>query len=76
MIVELESLEVVLKTGKDPVKILDIPQWKVEEAEQVAIFGPSGSGKSTFLYALAGLMPVTSGKINVCDHPLEEMSEA
>jgi ABC-type lipoprotein export system ATPase subunit len=53
MIVEIESLEVVLNTGKDSVKILDIPQWRVEEAERVAIFGPSGSGKSTLLYTLA-----------------------
>lgn len=76
MIVELESLEVVLNTGKDFVKILDIPQWIVEETEQVAIFGPSGSGKTTLLYALAGLMPVTSGNITVCDHSLDVMSES
>jgi hypothetical protein len=27
MIIELESLEVIMNTGKDPVKILEIPHW-------------------------------------------------
>lgn len=76
MIVEIESLEVVLNTGKDSIRILDIPKWSVEEAEKVAILGPSGSGKTTFLYALAGLIPITTGKITVCDNSLGEMSEA
>ena len=35
MIVEIEFLKVVLNTGKDSVKVLDIPQWHVEEAEKV-----------------------------------------
>lgn len=76
MVIELESLEIELNSDNNPLKILDIPQWAVADKEQVAIFGPSGSGKSTFLYALAGLMPATRGRINVCDHPLSEMSEA
>ena len=50
-IIDLDSLEIVFGSGKDALKVLDIPRWRVEEGEQVAIFGPSGSGKSTFLHA-------------------------
>ncbi|MEM4298290.1 MAG: ABC transporter ATP-binding protein, partial [Nitrososphaerota archaeon] len=44
--------------------------------DQVALFGPSGSGKSTFLHVLAGLLPVSKGRVTVCGHSLEGMSEA
>ena len=76
MIIELESLEVVLNMGKSSLKILDIPLWRVKEGDRVAIFGPSGSGKSTFLHTLAGLLPVTNGRISVCGQSLEAMTEA
>jgi ABC-type lipoprotein export system ATPase subunit len=75
MIIELGSLEIIFNTGKEALKVLDVPQWSVEEGDQVAIFGPSGSGKSTFLHALAGLLPITSGHLGVCGHALESMSE-
>jgi putative ABC transport system ATP-binding protein len=76
MIIELESLEITFDTGKEPLTILDIPSWCVDEADQIAVFGPSGSGKSTFLHTLAGLLPVSSGRLQVCGQLLEKLSEA
>ncbi|MBW1767275.1 MAG: ABC transporter ATP-binding protein [Deltaproteobacteria bacterium] len=76
MIIEFDSLEIVFGTGNDALKVLDIPYWSVDEGDRVAIFGPSGSGKSTFLHALAGILPATNGKVTVCGHSLESMSEA
>ena len=73
--IELESVEVCFNVGKDSLKVLDIPYWKVEEGDRVAIFGPSGSGKSTLLNTLSALLPATKGRINVCGHALETMSE-
>lgn len=35
------------------------------EGEVVAIMGPNGSGKSTFLHAIVGLLPVTSGFVEL-----------
>lgn len=76
MIIEIDAIEVVFGSGNGALKVLDIPRWRVEEGDQVAIFGPSGSGKSTFLHTLAGLLPVSKGRLNVCGHALEGMSEA
>jgi ABC-type lipoprotein export system ATPase subunit len=76
MIIELSALEVIFNTGKEALKVLDIPKWGVKEGDRVAIWGPSGSGKSTLLNTLAGLLPATKGNIAVCGHALEKMSEA
>lgn len=76
MIIELESVEVNFSSGKDSLRVLDIPRWSLKEGDRVAIFGPSGSGKSTFLNTLSGLLPAAKGKISVCGHSLETMSEA
>ena len=76
MIIAINSLELVFNSGREALKVLDIPHWQVEKGDQVALFGPSGSGKSTFLHVLAGLLPATSGQVTVCGHSLEAMSEA
>jgi putative ABC transport system ATP-binding protein len=47
----------------------------IMEGEAVGIIGPSGSGKSTLLMVLAGLEKLDSGKINIRDTPLHELSE-
>jgi len=74
--IEINSLEVEFDSGKEALKVLDVPHWQVQQKDQVALFGPSGSGKSTFLHVLAGLLPVTRGRVMVCGHSLEGMSES
>lgn len=39
--------------------------FEIAENEFVAIVGPSGCGKTTFLTALAGLVPVASGRLEL-----------
>jgi putative ABC transport system ATP-binding protein len=53
------------------VAILDVAR-----GETLALTGPSGCGKSTFLYALAGLLPPTSGTISWDGADLFELEEA
>lgn len=45
--------------------VLHVPQFKANPSEKVLIEGPSGSGKTTLLLAIAGLLPVTNGKIQL-----------
>ena len=40
--------------------------------EIVAVLGPNGAGKSTFLRAVAGLVPLTKGRVELDDVVLED----
>ena len=46
--------------------------WSIARGERWSVIGPSGCGKTTLLYLLAGLCPLTSGKINIDGSPLLE----
>lgn len=58
-----EASDLVLKYG-DHVALaastFTVPNWGI-----TAIIGPNGSGKSTILHAIAGLLPVASGSLQV-----------
>ncbi len=45
--------------------------FAVEPAEMFIVIGPNGSGKTTLIKALAGLLPVSTGQINLHDRPLK-----
>jgi iron complex transport system ATP-binding protein len=42
----------------------------VGEGQCVAVLGPNGAGKSTLLRLLAGILPATSGEVELCGRPL------
>ncbi|MBU2957999.1 ATP-binding cassette domain-containing protein [Paracoccus sp. 1_MG-2023] len=49
-----------------PGRRVAIPDLQVGPGGTLAITGPSGAGKSTTLAAIAGLVPLASGRIGVC----------
>jgi NitT/TauT family transport system ATP-binding protein len=51
------------KTG--PVHALDNVSLEVREGEFLCIIGPSGCGKTTLLWSMAGLHPLTGGRISL-----------
>jgi len=44
----------------------------IKSGEFVTLLGPSGSGKSTVLNCIAGLIPITSGKIYIDDECIDD----
>lgn len=46
--------------------------FTIGEGEVVALLGPNGAGKTTLLRAIAGLVPIASGRIQLDGHVLED----
>ncbi|RYF35952.1 MAG: ATP-binding cassette domain-containing protein, partial [Comamonadaceae bacterium] len=53
------------QAASGPVEALRGISLTVDQGEFVSLVGPSGCGKSTLLRCIAGLRPVTSGRIVV-----------
>ncbi len=45
----------------------------VNDGELISLLGPSGAGKTTILKAIAGLLPLTAGKIFINDQPVDHL---
>lgn len=54
-----------------PGRDVPLPDLRLTAGEAVALTGPTGAGKSTALAAIAGLVPLTSGRVTVCGRPLD-----
>ena len=71
--ISIESLTFSYGTGP---RVLDIPQLTVPRGARVFLHGPSGCGKTTLLGILAGVLPATTGRVQVLDRDLVAMSGA
>lgn len=59
---EVEDMTVVYP-GDPPVTAVDQVSLKVATGEVLGLLGPSGSGKSSLLKAVAGIVPLASGRV-------------
>jgi len=65
----------VYGSGDAEVRALDGVTVDFPAGRYTAVMGPSGSGKSTLLHCMAGLDPLTSGKVFIGDTDLTTLSE-
>jgi putative ABC transport system ATP-binding protein len=57
-------------------EVLNISDWKVNQAESYLLLGSSGSGKTTLLHILAGIRLPTSGKVWINNTLITSLNEA
>ncbi|ATN35606.1 ABC transporter [Rhizobium sp. ACO-34A] len=62
----------VYQTSSGPLEALRAVTFDVSRHQFVAVLGPSGCGKSTLLRSIAGLLPPTSGSVDVFGHTVTE----
>ncbi|MHC1758112.1 MAG: ABC transporter ATP-binding protein [Negativicutes bacterium] len=55
--------------------ILQDCSFAVKQGEFVGIIGPNGAGKSTLMRSLRGLLPLTTGQVNVFGFPIHAMAD-
>ncbi len=46
-----------------PLRVLDLPAYRIEAGEQVVLLGPSGCGKTTTLHIIAGIIAPDTGRV-------------
>jgi putative ABC transport system ATP-binding protein len=71
-VITIENLQFSYRSGEFQ---LDIPAFKIEQSEKVAVIGPSGSGKTTLLNLISGILVPETGNINVHDINVNELKD-
>jgi NitT/TauT family transport system ATP-binding protein len=64
-LIEIDRVGMTYQAGSGPVEALRNISLSISKGEFVAIVGPSGCGKSTLMRIIAGLRPVTEGRVVV-----------
>ncbi|MFB6193402.1 MAG: ABC transporter ATP-binding protein [Candidatus Nanohaloarchaea archaeon] len=74
-LIELTDVVKEYRMGENTVKALRGSDLEIESGDFVAIMGPSGSGKSTLMNMVGALDVPSSGKVELDDNNLSELSE-
>jgi putative ABC transport system ATP-binding protein len=74
-ILALDNVDLTLPSRAGPVHILKNVSFTAATGEAIGIVGPSGSGKTSLLMVIAGLEPVTRGRITVDGTSLHDKGE-
>jgi ABC-type multidrug transport system ATPase subunit len=71
----VENLSVTAGKGRDRKQLLHNLSTAVPASSFVSIIGASGCGKSTFLRALAGIQPISAGRVLLAGHEVQTLRE-
>ncbi len=74
-ILEVLSIKVCYQAVNGEVEAIRDISFSVSEGEFISIVGPSGCGKSTLLSAVAGVTPISKGKILLSGREVSEVSD-
>lgn len=75
-LVKIEKLSIVFNQGKpNEMTALDNLNLEIYPHEYLILFGPSGCGKSTLLNVISGLLPPTSGKVEIEGREIASFTE-
>ena len=74
-ILEAKHVKVCYQAKNGEVEAIRDISFSVSEGEFISIVGPSGCGKSTLLSAVAGITPLSSGKILLSGKEVSEVSD-
>lgn len=69
-LIRIEDVSMVYEAASGPVEALRGISLDINQGEFVSLVGPSGCGKSTLLRCIAGLRPVTRGRVLVEGAPV------
>src|SRR6516162_7824514 len=70
--ISCQRVRKVFGTGSSAFEAITAATFAIEKGEFVCLLGPSGCGKSTLLMMIAGLEPVTEGRILAGGTPMTE----
>ena len=56
--------------------VVDVPEFRLAEREEVALSGESGSGKTTFLHLIAGILAPDVGSIRLDGREMSALRES
>ncbi len=74
-ILQLQNVCLTYQSEQGETEALKDLSFSVKDTEFISIIGPSGCGKTTILSLIAGLMPVTGGKILYKGSEIKKVSE-
>ena len=64
-IIDIKNIKLIYQTADTETLAVSNISFQVEKGEFVGIIGPSGCGKSTLLSVISGLLPASSGYVNI-----------
>jgi putative ABC transport system ATP-binding protein len=75
-IISIRGLHKIYRVGELEVHALRGVDLDIQRGEFVSIVGPSGSGKSTLFYIIGGLMPPSSGSVQIAGQDLLGLTDS